>query len=53
LGNRRINSVDLLNEILIDWLTDRNARQKGVNWQFTNEQARIKLSRLYPKPLFQ
>jgi len=53
LGNRRINSVDLLNEILIDWLTDRNTRQKGVNWQFTNEQPRIKLNRLYPIPLFQ
>jgi transposase len=52
LGNQRINSVDLLNEILVDWQTDRNTRQKGVNWQFTNDDARIKLKRLYPKPLF-
>ena len=52
LGNRRINSVDFLNEILSYWQLDRNSRQKGVNWQFTNEQARIKLKRLYPKPLF-
>jgi len=52
LGNRRINSVDLLNEIIIDWQTDRNHRQKGVNWQFTNQDARIKLARLYPKPIF-
>jgi len=52
LGNRRINSVTLLNEILHDWQTDRNLRQKGVNWQFTSENARIKLHRLYPKPTF-
>jgi hypothetical protein len=53
LGNKRINSVGLLNEIISDWQTDRNARQKGVKWQFTNDKARIKLSRLYPKPLFE
>ena len=52
LGNRRINSVVLLNEILHDWQSDRNLRQKGVNWQFTNENARVKLHRLYPKPIF-
>ena len=52
LGNRRVNSVDLLNEIINEWQTDKNARQKGVNWQFTNETARVKLVRLYPKPVF-
>jgi transposase len=53
LGNQRINSVGLLNEIISNWQTDRNARQKGVNWQFTNDKARIKLHRLYPKPIFE
>jgi hypothetical protein len=52
LGNQRINSVGLLNEIISDWQVDRNARQKGVNWQFTNDKARIKLKRLYPNPQF-
>ena len=52
LGKRRINSVDLLNQIINDWQTDKNYRQKGVNWQFTNEDARVKLLRLYPKPVF-
>ena len=52
LGNKRIKSVDLLNEIISDWQFDRNARQKGVNWQFTNDKARIKLHRLYPEPIF-
>ena len=52
LGNNRINSVDELNEILNAWEFNCNSRQKGVNWQFTTEDARIKLKRLYPTPLF-
>jgi len=52
LGNQRIHSIGLLNEILQAWHSDRNVRQKGVNWHFTSETARIKLKRLYPKPLF-
>jgi hypothetical protein len=52
LGRHRINSVEALNEILEQWQLDRNARKKGVNWQFTAEDARIKLKRLYPTPLF-
>jgi len=53
LGSQRVNSVGLLNEILSAWQNDRNSRQKGVNWQFTAEDARIKLNRLYPKPIFE
>ena len=52
LGNQRISTIDELNEALAAWEIDRNARQKGVNWQFTTEDARIKLKRLYPTPLF-
>ena len=52
LGNRRIDSIEMLNEILLDWELDRNSRQKGVNWRFTAEDARIKLKRLYPTPIF-
>jgi hypothetical protein len=53
LGKQRINNVEELNEVLSAWEIDRNARQKGVNWQFTTEDARIKLKRLYPTPLFE
>ena len=53
LAHHRINSVGLLNEILSHWQNDRNLRQKGVIWQFTTDDARIKLNRLYPKPIFQ
>lgn len=31
------------------WNVDRNRRQIGVDWQFTTNDARIKLKRLYPK----
>lgn len=31
------------------WESDRNTRQKGINWRFTTDKARIKLKRLYPK----
>ena len=31
------------------WARDRNRRQTGVDWQFTTDDARTKLKRLYPK----
>ena len=52
LGDLRIKSVEELNEALRAWESDRNNRQNGVNWQFTTEDARIKLKRLYPTPIF-
>jgi len=52
LGNQRIKSIDNLNEVLQAWEVDRNIRQSGVNWQFTTEDARVKLKRLYPTPIF-
>lgn len=48
LGKRRIDNLDDLNSTLEKWHTDRNARLKGVNWQFTTDDARIKLKHLYP-----
>jgi hypothetical protein len=53
LGNRRFDNIDLLNESISAWAVDRNARQKGVNWRFSSEDARIKLKRLYPTPIFE
>lgn len=52
LGNRRIDSLEELNFTINQWEKNRNQKQIGVNWQFTTEDARIKLKRLYPKPLF-
>lgn len=48
LGKRRIGTMDELNEELGSWYHDRNVRQKGVDWQFTTDDARIRLKRLYP-----
>ena len=52
LGDSRINCIRNLNEAISAWESDRNTRQKGVNWQFTVDNARIKLKRLYPTPIF-
>ena len=49
LGTRRIPSIDLLNSELLAWHSHRNSKQKGVDWHFTADDARIKLKRLYPK----
>jgi hypothetical protein len=48
LGERRISTIELLNTELSSWYTRRNTQQKGVDWQFTAEDARVKLKHLYP-----
>jgi len=48
LGQRRIPGLISLNEELAAWHTRRNQSQKGVDWQFSAPDARIKLKRLYP-----
>ena len=48
LGTRRITNINSLNKELAAWETRRNTDQKGVDWQFTTDDARIKLKRLYP-----
>jgi hypothetical protein len=47
--DRRIDTLDSLATELLAWETNRNTRQKGVDWQFTTQDARIKLKRLYPQ----
>jgi len=48
LGDRRIPDLTVLNMELAAWHTQRNKIQKGVDWQFSTVDARIKLKRLYP-----
>lgn len=48
LGSRRIDCLHTLNEELLAWYVDRNSRQTGVDWQFSTDDARTKLKRLYP-----
>jgi len=48
LGTRRISALETLNRALAAWYSDRNASQKGVDWHFTNADARNNLKHLYP-----
>jgi hypothetical protein len=48
LGSRRISSAEQLTAETKAWETARNARQTGVDWQYTTKDARVKLKRLYP-----
>ena len=48
LSDRRIPTIEKLNDELTAWNVRRNQTQKGVDWQFTTEDARVKLKRLYP-----
>lgn len=44
----RIPDVPTLNRQIREWQNQRNCLNAKVDWQFTNEHARIKLKRLYP-----
>lgn len=46
--NRRIPTIDILRREVGAWERERNRRVVGVDWQFTNAKARIKLKHLYP-----
>ena len=48
IGTNRIPDLDTLRNLLRSWCVDRNRKQRGINWQFTTTNARIKLRRLYP-----
>ena len=49
--DKRIDLLDVLNTKMCAWEQNRNAAQKSVDWQFTTDDARIKLKRLYPVPV--
>lgn len=46
--NRRIGDMELLRKEAAAWCRGRNDRQKGIDWQFTVGDARIRLKHLYP-----
>lgn len=49
LADRRIGNLELLQSEIAAWSNRTNGKQRGVDWQFKIENARIKLKRLYPK----
>jgi len=46
--DRRIDDIEVVSKEVRAWQEARNNKNAKVNWQFTAEDARIKLSRLYP-----
>jgi hypothetical protein len=50
--DQRLPDQTALAEAVAAWTSERNRRQTGVDWQFTTTDARIKLKRLYPIPVF-
>lgn len=49
--DKRFATKEELKSQAEQWAADRNNRQKGVDWQFSTKDARIKLKRLYPTVL--
>jgi hypothetical protein len=47
--DRRISDLNILNTELTAWQKATNTDQRQVDWQFTTNDARIKLRHLYPK----
>ncbi len=48
--NRRIPDFDLLSQEVGSWEEKGNESEATINWLFSVEDARTKLSRLYPQP---
>ena len=46
--SRRIPDRETMEREVTAWASKRNAEQAKVDWQFTTDDARIKLKRLYP-----
>ncbi|WP_394713764.1 IS630 family transposase [uncultured Desulfuromonas sp.] len=49
LSGRRIESIEMLRKETAAWASASNKKQRGVDWQFTIDNARNKLKSLYPK----
>ena len=49
LKDRRFATTDILRSETTSWHQCSNTRQRGVDWQFRVEDARIKLKSVYPK----
>ena len=47
--SRRIGDIGLLRQELAAWESERNEHTSCIQWQFTTNNARIKLMSLYPK----
>ena len=46
--NRRIDKINMVKSEVRAWQNHRNNKKAKIKWQFTTDQARVKLYRLYP-----
>ena len=46
--SKPLPDLESFKEQIRNWTIKRNAKQAKINWQFTTQDAKIKLSRLYP-----
>lgn len=49
INNRRFGCIEWLEQELLAWAHKTNQTQRGVNWQFSIENARHKLKSIYPR----
>ncbi len=47
--NRRIGNIETIKDEVKAWSESRNNMNAKINWQFTTNDARVKLKTLYPK----
>jgi len=48
---KRFATIEEVKEQVETWAKNRNTLQKGVDWQFTSQDARVKLKKIYPTVL--
>lgn len=49
--NRHLSTIEKIKGEVDAWQTNRNNKNRKINWQFTNKEARVKLKKLYPSIL--
>jgi hypothetical protein len=45
---RRMGDMDIMNREVMAWQQNRNNKEAKISWRFTNDDARVKLKKLYP-----
>jgi ribosomal protein S13 len=46
--DRKIDNITTIEKEVRAWQNNRNNKECKINWQFTNQNARVKLKKLYP-----
>ena len=46
--SRRIDNMEIIKKEVGAWQAHRNNKEATIEWQFTNDKARVKLKKLYP-----